>query len=175
MATFSKNFTFDVPLKSVYIISIRTQTYPQYTYNYGVSDELTGDVKSQHEIRDGDIVKGQYSLLEADGSIRTVDYEASDLNGFNAIVSKSAPSIHAIGGQILLGNTNRQKLQQLPVGIALTQHHLLPPLSQLIPTTTLDQRTPASTVVLEVPRANQYNQYPYSSLAYGFNANGRLW
>lgn len=50
----------------------RLQTYPQYSYNYGVVDELTGDVKSQHEIRDGDIVKGQYSLLEPDGSIRTV-------------------------------------------------------------------------------------------------------
>lgn len=164
------------PHTNINNVPLATQTYPQYSYNYGVADETTGDVKSQHEIRDGDVVKGQYSLLEADGSIRTVDYTASDLNGFNAIVSKSGPSIHAIGGQILRGNTNRQTLQGLPAGITLTQHHLLPSISQLIPTTTLDQRTPANVVrVLDVPRANQYNPYPYSSLAYGFNANGRLW
>ncbi|XP_052860244.1 cuticle protein 18.6-like [Anopheles cruzii] len=68
--------------------------HPQYSYNYGVHDSLTGDVKSQHESRDGDVVKGQYSLVEADGSVRTVDYTADDVNGFNAVVSKSAPSVH---------------------------------------------------------------------------------
>lgn len=51
-------------------------------------------MKSQHEVRDGDVVKGQYSLVEPDGSVRTVDYTADDHNGFNAIVSKSGPSLH---------------------------------------------------------------------------------
>lgn len=37
---------------------------------------------------------GQYSLVEADGSLRTVDYTADPINGFNAVVSKSAPSVH---------------------------------------------------------------------------------
>ncbi|XP_050094027.1 cuticle protein-like [Anopheles aquasalis] len=69
--------------------------HPQYSYNYGVHDSLTGDVKSQVESRDGDVVKGQYSLVEPDGSVRTVDYTADDINGFNAVVSKSAPSVHA--------------------------------------------------------------------------------
>lgn len=57
---------------------------------------MTGDVKSQHETRDGGNVKGQYSLVEADGSIRTVDYTADDVHGFNAVVSKSAPTVHAV-------------------------------------------------------------------------------
>uniref|UniRef100_A0A182X2A7 Uncharacterized protein n=1 Tax=Anopheles quadriannulatus TaxID=34691 RepID=A0A182X2A7_ANOQN len=70
-------------------------THPKYSYNYGVHDSLTGDVKSQVESRDGDVVKGQYSLVEPDGSVRTVDYTADDVNGFNAVVSKSAPSVHA--------------------------------------------------------------------------------
>jgi hypothetical protein len=52
-------------------------------------------VKSQHEVRDGGVVKGQYSLVEPDGSVRTVDYTADDVNGFNAVVSKSAPTVHA--------------------------------------------------------------------------------
>lgn len=71
------------------------QTHPKYTFKYGVADPNTGDVKSQHESRDGDVVKGQYSLVEPDGSIRTVDYIADPVNGFNAVVSKSAPTIHA--------------------------------------------------------------------------------
>lgn len=58
-------------------------------------DPHTGDVKSQKEVREGDVVKGQYSLVEPDGSVRTVDYTADPVNGFNAVVSKSAPSVHA--------------------------------------------------------------------------------
>lgn len=36
---------------------------------------------------------GQYSLVEPDGSVRTVDYVADDHNGFNAVVHKSAPHV----------------------------------------------------------------------------------
>uniref|UniRef100_T1GFH9 Uncharacterized protein n=1 Tax=Megaselia scalaris TaxID=36166 RepID=T1GFH9_MEGSC len=69
--------------------------YPKYSFNYGIKDPHTGDIKSQAEERDGDVVKGQYSLVEPDGSVRTVDYTADDHNGFNAIVHKSAPKIVA--------------------------------------------------------------------------------
>lgn len=51
-------------------------------------------MKSQHETRDGDVVKGQYSLVEPDGSIRTVDYTADKHNGFNAVVHKTEPLNH---------------------------------------------------------------------------------
>ena len=34
--------------------------------------------------------------MEPDGSVRTVDYTADPINGFNAVVSKSAPSVHAV-------------------------------------------------------------------------------
>jgi len=59
-----------------------------------VNDQHTGDVKQQSEQREGDVVKGQYSLVEPDGSIRTVDYTADPVHGFNAIVSKSGPGVH---------------------------------------------------------------------------------
>ncbi|XP_067011703.2 adult-specific cuticular protein ACP-20-like [Anabrus simplex] len=77
--------------------SIDYYAYPKYSFKYGVNDYHTGDVKSQHEERDGDVVKGQYSLVEPDGSIRTVDYTADKHNGFNAVVSKSGPSHHTGG------------------------------------------------------------------------------
>lgn len=40
---------------------------PQYNFNYAVQDDLTGDSKSQTETRSGDVVQGQYSLIDADG------------------------------------------------------------------------------------------------------------
>lgn len=70
------------------------QAPPKYTFKYGVNDYHTGDIKSQHETRDGDVVKGQYSVVEADGSIRTVEYTADKHSGFNAIVHKTAPLKH---------------------------------------------------------------------------------
>ncbi|XP_071441373.1 larval cuticle protein A2B-like [Hetaerina americana] len=62
--------------------------HPQYTYSYGVSDPATGDQKSAQESRDGDVVHGSYSMIEADGSRRTVEYVADHVNGFNAVVHK---------------------------------------------------------------------------------------
>lgn len=69
-------------------------SHPQYAFKYGVHDPHTGDHKHQSETRDGDVVKGQYSLVEPDGSVRTVDYTADSVNGFNAVVSKSGPNLH---------------------------------------------------------------------------------
>ncbi|XP_014255734.1 cuticle protein 19-like [Cimex lectularius] len=68
--------------------------HPKYAYDYGVKDGYTGDVKNQWEQRDGDVVKGQYSLVEPDGSVRTVTYTADDHNGFNAVVHKTGHAAH---------------------------------------------------------------------------------
>ncbi|XP_058821583.1 uncharacterized protein LOC131683544 [Topomyia yanbarensis] len=68
-----------------------TDSYPQYQYAYNVQDTLTGDSKTQEETRDGDIVKGSYSLIEPDGSRRIVNYYADPINGFNAVVQKDVP------------------------------------------------------------------------------------
>ncbi|KPJ07586.1 Larval/pupal rigid cuticle protein 66 [Papilio machaon] len=78
-------------------------SHGDYTsFSYGVADPHTGDVKSQQETRVGDSVVGQYSLLEADGHRRTVDYAANAHSGFNAVVRRepaliahSAPVAHA--------------------------------------------------------------------------------
>lgn len=56
---------------------------PHYSF-----DGLTGDSKSQHESRTGDVVKGSYSLVDPDGVKRTVDYTADPHNGFNVVVSR---------------------------------------------------------------------------------------
>ncbi|KAM0726434.1 Cuticle protein 19 [Formica fusca] len=69
-------------------------SHPRYSFNYGVHDPHTGDVKTQHEVRDGDVVHGSYSVNEPDGSVRIVEYTADDHNGFNAVVKKVGPAIH---------------------------------------------------------------------------------
>ncbi|XP_017484797.1 PREDICTED: larval cuticle protein A3A-like isoform X2 [Rhagoletis zephyria] len=61
---------------------------PKYSFGYDIQDGYTGDSKSQHETRHGDVVKGSYSLVDPDGTKRTVDYTADPHNGFNAVVRK---------------------------------------------------------------------------------------
>ncbi|KAK9496687.1 hypothetical protein O3M35_013052 [Rhynocoris fuscipes] len=68
---------------------------PHYTYEYKVEDGHTGDIKSQHESREGDKVKGYYMLKEADGTIREVHYTADKHNGFNAEVKRIGHAVHA--------------------------------------------------------------------------------
>lgn len=70
--------------------------HPRYAFEYGVNDPLTGDNKHQKEERDGDVVKGQYSLVEPDGNIRTVDYYADWATGFHATVTNSRDQIHKV-------------------------------------------------------------------------------
>nr|CAD7397415.1 unnamed protein product [Timema cristinae] len=67
---------------------------PNYAFDYAVHDPHTGDEKSQWESRDGDAVKGAYSLVEPDGTIRVVEYTADDANGFQASVKKTDQDAH---------------------------------------------------------------------------------
>ncbi|XP_016954278.3 larval cuticle protein A3A [Drosophila biarmipes] len=69
--------------------------HPKYRFSYGVDDKLTGDNKGQVEERDGDVVRGEYSLIDADGYKRTVQYTADPINGFNAVVNRE-PLVKAV-------------------------------------------------------------------------------
>ena len=75
---------------------------PQYSFAYDVQDPVTGDSKAQYETRNGDIVQGSYSLIEADGTRRIVQYTADPINGFNAVVSREpATAVAAIAAPLL--------------------------------------------------------------------------
>ncbi|XP_043205451.1 larval cuticle protein A3A-like isoform X1 [Amphibalanus amphitrite] len=73
--------------KSVEVVDY-VNPHPKYDFSYGVSDGYTGDHKSQVESRDGDVVRGQYRLVDPDGTERVVTYTADDYNGFQATVEK---------------------------------------------------------------------------------------
>ncbi|KAI9581426.1 larval cuticle protein A2B-like [Glossina fuscipes] len=70
-------------------------SHPKYEFEYGVKDLKTGDIKKQWETRDGDLVKGTYSLKEADGTTRVVDYKADKHHGFNAVVKQLGHVAHS--------------------------------------------------------------------------------
>lgn len=82
-----------------------------YSFHYDVHDPHTGDVKSQHETRTGDVVTGFYTLVEPDGTIRTVKYTADKHNGFNAVVDRKKPNFNV---DSLNYHNHHQQQQQLP-------------------------------------------------------------
>ena len=59
-----------------------------YDFKYEVHDDETRDIKRQSETSDKGSVKGQYSLVDADGYHRIVDYTADNVHGFQATVRR---------------------------------------------------------------------------------------
>ncbi|XP_065340537.1 larval cuticle protein A3A-like [Cloeon dipterum] len=96
-AAYAAPLAYAAPVaKAVVAAPAEYDANPQYSYAYSVSDALTGDNKEQHESRQGDVVQGSYSLIEADGTRRVVDYTADPINGFNAVVHKEAAVSKAV-------------------------------------------------------------------------------
>ncbi|GJQ81555.1 hypothetical protein Trydic_g4914 [Trypoxylus dichotomus] len=99
-----EGLAYSAPVVTKTVVDTEYDPNPQYTYSYGVQDALTGDSKSQVESRSGDVVNGQYSLIEPDGSKRTVDYAADPVNGFNAVVSRTpgvAPVVAKVAAPVV--------------------------------------------------------------------------
>ncbi|CAK9826516.1 Cuticle protein [Anthophora retusa] len=107
--------------------------HPQYSYAYDVHDSLTGDAKSQQETRDGDVVQGSYSLLEADGTRRIVDYTADPVNGFNAVVRKEAAAAPLVAAAPVakIAAAPIAKLAAAPVAYAAPVAKLATPVAKL--------------------------------------------
>ncbi|KAJ0178012.1 hypothetical protein K1T71_006885 [Dendrolimus kikuchii] len=63
---------------------------PKYSFSYGVHNKETGDLKTAQETREGGIVHGYYSFMDADGKQRIVHYTADDKQGFRATVQRTA-------------------------------------------------------------------------------------
>ena len=84
-------------LRSVYAVPLQTQFAPaQYEFSYGVHDPLTGDIKSHSETRQGDSVRGVYSVQDPDGYKRTVLYTADGEQGFNAVVKREPVGVRVV-------------------------------------------------------------------------------
>ncbi|KAH8236579.1 hypothetical protein KR026_006109, partial [Drosophila bipectinata] len=101
------------------------EAHPRYSFGYEVQDSETGDVKSQSESRDGDVVQGQYSVNDADGYRRIVEYTADDVRGFNAVVRREPLSSASVVAKplapIVAQKVQLQPLRKLPALKPLSQ------------------------------------------------------
>jgi len=59
----------------------------QYNYEYKVADEVAQNYISKSEARDGDNLTGQYSYVDPNGDLITVNYVAGPM-GFSAVTDK---------------------------------------------------------------------------------------
>ena len=67
-----------------------------YDFNYAVNEALTGDVHSQQEKAENGAIRGSYMLNDADGFLRTVEYTADDVNGFQANVRREPLNVKLV-------------------------------------------------------------------------------
>ncbi|TRY71744.1 hypothetical protein TCAL_01032 [Tigriopus californicus] len=78
------------PVQETLIQEEEIEVIPQdasYNFGYSVSDAVSGDAKTRQESRDGDVVRGSYSVADPDGRIRVVEYTADKEHGFQARVT----------------------------------------------------------------------------------------
>ena len=100
-----------------------------YEFNYSVHDDHTGDIKQQQEVAKDGVISGQYSLIDADGYRRIVDYTADDVHGFNAEVRREplegfkAPVVHKVIAQPQYHSAPAQVVQKV---IAQPQYYSAP-------------------------------------------------
>ncbi|ALC43886.1 CG13670, partial [Drosophila busckii] len=71
---------------------------PEYSFAYGVEDGKTRVLQNRKETRSGDEVRGVYSVVDPDGTLRVVKYTADDAHGFQAeVITNGVASLHGHG------------------------------------------------------------------------------
>lgn len=66
---------------------------PSYQFGFDVKDDQFTNYQTRKEERDGKTITGSYSVVDADGYIRTVKYTADPKEGFKAEVSREPTDI----------------------------------------------------------------------------------
>lgn len=66
---------------------------PNYQFGFDVKDDEFTNYQNRKEQRDGNVIKGSYSVVDSDGFIRTVTYTADPKEGFKAEVSRQPTDI----------------------------------------------------------------------------------
>ncbi|XP_047986335.1 cuticle protein 19.8 [Leguminivora glycinivorella] len=89
--------------------------HPSYQFGFDVNDDQYTNYQNRKEQRDGDVIKGSYSVVDSDGFVRTVTYTADPKEGFKAEVSRQPTDI------VVKIPTPKPQLQSLPQ--PQPQHH----------------------------------------------------
>ncbi|KAH8380622.1 hypothetical protein KR009_011791 [Drosophila setifemur] len=73
---------------------------PEYSFAYGVEDGKSRVLQNRKEQRIGDEVRGVYSVVDPDGTLRVVKYTADDANGFQAeVITNGVKTLHGHGSE----------------------------------------------------------------------------
>lgn len=64
-----------------------------YQFGFDVKDDEYTNYQQRKEVRDGNVIKGSYSVVDSDGFIRTVTYTADPKEGFKADVVREPTDI----------------------------------------------------------------------------------
>ena len=135
--------------------------YPKYKFQYGVEDHHTGDHHSHWEERDGDVVKGEYTLFDSDGTKRVVEYKADKHSGFEAVVKKIGHEYHH--HEAPAQHVHEYHHQEAPAQHAHEYHHQEAPAQHVHEYH--HQETPAQQVHeyhhQEAPAEQEHEQYHY--------------
>ena len=69
------------------------QPSPSYQFGFDVKDDEFTNYQNRKESRNGNVIKGSYSVVDSDGFIRTVTYTADPKEGFKAEVVREPTDI----------------------------------------------------------------------------------
>ncbi|XP_023174011.1 transcription elongation factor SPT5 [Drosophila hydei] len=73
---------------------------PEYSFAYGIEDGEARVLQNRKETRNGDEVRGVYSVVDPDGTLRVVKYTADDTNGFQAeVITNGVATLHGHGSE----------------------------------------------------------------------------
>ncbi|KAK5642164.1 hypothetical protein RI129_008331 [Pyrocoelia pectoralis] len=85
---------------------------PSYQFGFDVKDDYHTNYQNRKEQRDGNKITGSYSVVDADGFLRTVTYTADPKEGFKAEVNRQPTNIVVKFPKPLLPEAKQQYLQQ---------------------------------------------------------------
>merc|ERR1719400_76931 len=93
---------------------------PSYTYTYQVADQERQTYIAQTESRDGALVQGEYSYVDPNGSLITVQYEA-DEDGYRETRNVQANFLTAYSGDASFGKVEAVAPKPAPKPVVYTK------------------------------------------------------
>lgn len=91
--SYFENMFYDPILTNVLSVISIPKPNPSYQFGFDVKDDEFTNYQNRKESRDGNVIKGSYSVVDSDGFIRTVSYTADPKEGFKAEVVREPTDI----------------------------------------------------------------------------------
>jgi hypothetical protein len=148
------------------------QVPAHYEFKYGVKDEHTHDIKEQYEKRDGDKVEGYYSLVEPDGTTRTVKYSSDKHTGFIVQVVRSGHASHPAPVKKVIAPIKKAVYPVKKVIYPVKYQSYQPALQHSYIQATSHYDAPAHTYSNEQLSQAEKGSASYSSLSFGGSSEG---